>query len=157
MPDKHALDQLPTATTFTLATLATDTGMINTVATINQNYKAMSLHGAWGLSPLADGDGPLLFGLADGELSLAEIEQYIEAAVTDARNAPNTEQVARPVQVLGALGKDKATIYLQGDRIRLPTFREDKGFSWWIYNLGIAMTTGSIVENRGRFFGRWLD
>ncbi len=157
MPDKHALDQLPIDTSFTMATLAAGAGLINAVQSINQNFKAMSIHAVWGINPLADVDGPFLFGLADGELSLAEIEEYLEGQPLDARKAPEVEQVARPVQVIGGLGIDVRTTYLSGTRVRLPTFREDKGFTWWIYNTGITMTTGSFAKMRGRFFGRWLD
>ncbi len=156
MPDKHPLDQLTVRTAFALSTLAASTGLVNSIADINQNYKAVSMHGVWSLTTLTAGDGPIMYGIADGEYSLAEIEQYLEATVVDKRDAPETEQVSRAVQVLGALGTDLQTVYSK-DRVVLPTFREDKGFIAWVHNAGIAMTTGALLKFRGRFFGRWLD
>ncbi len=156
MPDKHPLDQMPVTAGFTLATLAADTGLVVTNTTAEQNYKAVSLHAVWGIDILDAADGPLLFGVADGEISLAKLEEYLEALITDSLDIPQSEQVTRPVQVLGALGHDLKTVY-QKDRILLPTFRENQGFVVWVYNGGIAMTTGSSIRMTGRFFGRWLD
>ncbi len=105
---------------------------------------------------MAAGDGPLLYGIADGILTLAEIEEYIESVPSTKRDTPAIEHVSRSVQVIGSLGKDRETEYQQ-TRVILPTFREDVGHIIWIYNTGPTMTTGAIINMRGRYFGRWLD
>ncbi len=156
MTDRHPLDQLPTLASFTMATTAASTGLIVSAATNTQNYKAVSWHGSWGLTSLTEGDGPLLFGLADGELTLVEIEEYLESIPITKMAAPKTEHVRRAVQVWGSIGKDNLTQYLT-PRVVLPTFRETRGYIFWVYNTGIAMTTGALLKIRGRFFGRWLD
>ncbi len=156
MTDRHPMNQLPVQAAFTLGTLAALTGLIVAKADILQNFKALTLHGVWGLTSLTAGDGPLLFGIASAEWSLAEIEQYLEVIVRDQRDATNNEQAARSVQVLGALGLRLETVY-QREKVILPTFREGQGWNMWVYNRGIAMTTGALVKMSGRFFGRWLD
>ncbi len=156
MTDRHPLDQVPFGAAFTLLTLAADTGIISTITAAIQNFKATSMRASWGLAGLSAGDGPLLIGIADGELSLAEIEEYLEAAVTNARESPQAENALRPVQVLDTIGFRKESLWVV-ERILLPTFRENVGFTLFVYNTGVNMTTGAAIEIRGRLFGRWLD
>ncbi len=156
MTDRHPLQQLPFDIGFTLGTLANNTGIINVPTASLQNYKAVSIHTGIGLKDLTVDDGPLLFGIQDGELTLVELEQYLEDIPSDERNAPENERVQRPVQVLGTIGFRMETQNLR-ERVILPTFREGRGFTFWIYNFGVAMTTGAVVVLKGRFFGRWLD
>ncbi len=156
MTDRHPLQQLPTAESFTLGTLGNNTGLIANNSSLVQNFKSVSIHESWGLNGLAAGDGPILYGIQDGELTLAELEEYLEAAITDERDTPQAEQVQRPIQVLGSLGLRQETVFIRQKSI-LPTFRENRGFTHWIYNHGPAMTTGALVFVKGRFFGRWLS
>ncbi len=157
MAHPHPLDQLPVTAGITVATLSLATGTIAAISLIVQNYKPVTFHGVISLTPLTDGDGPLLFGFSQGSLTLAEIEEYLEAAPDAKTQSPAVEQVQRPVQVLGALGTDMQTVFLR-EKIILPHFREDTGFVFWIYNAGaVVFTTGSTVKIRGRFFGRWID
>ncbi len=156
MPDKHPLDQFPTTAGFTMSTLAANTGLIQNNQSNIQNYKAVSVHECWSIVGLTADDGPFLFGIQDGELTLAELTEYLTAAPTDRRDTPQGEQVQRPVQVLGSLGFRLETVYVK-ERVILPTFFENRGFTHWIFNLGVTMTTGATARANGRFFGRWLD
>ncbi len=155
MTDRHPMDQLPIANSQALSTLAANTGIVNLQATQTQNYKAATLRGVVGISDLTVGDGPFLWGISQGELSLTEIEEYLESVPVNNRQVPQVEHVQRAVQVIGAIGTDLISQWVQ-DRILLPTFREDVGFGIWIYNQGKTMTTGAQFRMRGRFFGRWL-
>ncbi len=156
MTDKHPMEQLPFDNGITLLTLAMDTGIIAAASDQLQNYKAVSIRGSWALNGLTLGDGPLLFGIADGELTLIEISQYLQDIPTDRRNAPENERVQRAVQVLGTLGFRMETQWVR-ERIILPTFRENRGFTFWCLNVGQTMTTGAVILINGRMFGRWLD
>ncbi len=150
------MDQLPLAISQALATLAANTGIRVVQGTQTQNYKAMSLKCVASVIGLTVGDGPFLWGLASGELTLAEIEEYLEGVPTSRRDVPAVEQVKRAVQVLGGLGPERLTEW-KTEQIILPTWREGIGFSIWIYNQGPSMTTGATFKLRGRTFGRWLD
>ncbi len=157
MAHPHPLDQLPVVSNFTLATLNTGTGILNAIALIVQNFKAVSFHGVIGLMGLTAGDGPLLYGISQGSLTLAEVTEYLTAAPDSKTQSPAEEQVSRPVQVLGGLGgTDKTTDFIRA-KVILPHFREDTGFTFWIFNIGIQMTTGATIRVRGRFFGKWID
>ncbi len=147
---------MPLTATFTLSTLNTNTGMIVATTAQTQNFKATSIRAAIGLAGLTEAsDGPLLYGIAGSGISLAELEAYIESVPNTGQDTPATEQVSRAVQALGAIGLRRETQWIV-ERVLLPTFREDVGHVFWVYNVGIAMTTGAIVEVRGRYFGRWL-
>ncbi len=156
MPNKHPLDQLPVTVDQTLGTLATKTLLSTGLATNTQNYKATSIKVGVSLTPLTDGDGPVLFGLANAEISGSEVEEYLESVPTSSRDTPAKDQVARAVQVLETLGQELQTRWVE-ERILLPTFREGIGFRFWVYNAGIAFTTGSFFRAQGRLFGRWLS
>ncbi len=164
MPKSEPLDQVQVDHNITMGTLANDTGIVSSDANITQNYKAVSLHAVIAIRVLDAADGPILYGLCPGEVSLAEIEQYLESAPNSKRDTPEIDQVSIPVQVLGQLTAVGIASTLKGnaaewikERILLPTFRENQGWQFWVYNAGIAMTTGSSVILRGRYFGRWLD
>jgi len=102
-------------------------------------------------------DGSVIWGIMQGNMTLAELEEAIEADITALQGSvAGTEATKRNYQILGNLGTDSLTVYEEMTKVRLPTFQEDVGFNTFIYNIGDAQTTGSLVKLHLQFFGRWL-
>ena len=106
--------------------------------------------------------------LADGDLTVAEIEATIE---TNGPLGPNdivTSNIAmRPVYRVGGVplgvagASDALHILGEGGGTMMTvkprwTFASVKSWNWVIYNSGLILTTGSTVNIRARLFGVWV-
>ncbi len=159
MPKKHShpLDKLIEPVSITLGTLANNTGIIGTARVLLQDFVAVSIIGGAGIDNSTDANrtnGPIIFGIMRGNLSLVQLDEFLEAGELRA-SATNKEHTDRPVQILGAVGRGLETVWLR-ERMRLPTFQEDIGFNFWVWNPSAAMTTGQIFAGVFELFGRWL-
>ncbi len=118
------------------------------------------------ITGLTSGEGTgLILGLADGDLTLAEIEGAIE---TDGPLGPNDitgENIAmRPVWKIGAVDRETGTEAIfeneHGGHMLIVkprwTFARTKSWNWFVYNLGASLTTGGTVNIRGKHFGVWV-
>jgi len=118
------------------------------------------------LTGLTTGEGTgLLFGLADGDLSVAEIEEAIESNGPLGPNDTVTEeQASRAVWLFGAIDRETGTeaIFENEDGghmlVLKPrwTFASVKSWNWFVYNMGAAPTTGATIFIRGKSFGVWV-
>ncbi len=154
----------------TLGTLAANTGIIlgTNLATV-ERFRMLKSDV---FCVITAGTGAELGGLelylADGDLTLAEIEETIEANGPLGPNDITTSNRAmRPVfrvgaVVLGIAGASDA-IHLRGlDGSPLLevkprwTFASVKSWNWVIYNAGLVLTTGSSANIRARSFGVWV-
>ncbi len=115
---------------------------------------------------LTTGEGTgLLFGLADGQFTLAEIEAAIEVDGPLGPNDTIQEDIAdRPVWFSGAVDRETGTeaIFVNergGHMMVLKprwTFARTKSWNFFVYNLGATLTTGSSVIIRVKSFGVWV-
>ncbi len=151
-----------------LGTLGQNTAiLIGTKPAILERYRMIKTEVFAGLIGLTSGEGSnLLFGIADGDLSVAEIEEAIELA--GAPVGPNdpvdSAIVERYVKWLGASDHEIATEglihnhrggQLIEETIRW-TFARTKSWNYFLYNLGAALTTGSSLAVRAKQFGVWV-
>ncbi len=161
MTKKHAhpLDKLSYQDSITIGTLAAKTGIIGAPRTLLQDYKAFSLQGSIvALGWSAADDEYLIYGICSADLTLAQIEQYLEDPRVRKADTTGEEIMSRPIQILGLLDEDKRTDWHQLLRLRLPTFQEDVGFNWFVYNPSTsAHDAGIIVSLQWLIFGRWLN
>lgn len=112
--------------------------------------------------------GGLVFGMANGELTAAEIEESIEATGPNDRNDRLAQERAeRNVQVLGATAPEVAASATQlpilngeGGPVITNKFRwtysNPEGWTFWIYNLGTVLTTGATLEMIATHYGVWV-
>ncbi len=115
---------------------------------------------------LTSGEGTgLLYVLADGQYSLAEVEAAIEAVGPLGPNDTPTEDIAeRAVWFMGAIDRETGTEAIFGNEegghklVIKPrwTFARTKGWNFLVYNLGKVLTTGSAVHIRSKSFGVWV-
>lgn len=159
MADRKPLDRVIDRASETLATLASVTALIEAGPVITRNFVAAMWQGSVGVTGWTTGDGPLLYGIMDADLSLPELEEYLKLEgplSTGDRIA--LERSTRPIQLMGVIGGVGDPDFHQKTTIRLPAFREDIGWSYWCYNQGsAAMNTGAVLTWQGVMFGRWLD
>ncbi len=118
------------------------------------------------MTGLTTGEGTgLLIGLADGDLTITEIEQAIEVA---GPLGPNDQESAnraeRWTMFVGAVDRETGTEAIfenekgghkMENTIRW-TFARTKAWNYFVYNLGDTITTGSSVKIRGKSFGVWV-
>lgn len=114
----------------------------------------------------ADGEGAVLFGLADGDLSDAEIEECLEAdGPQDSNDRIGKEKAERPVYPIlmfptqqAASGVPKHTDGKPVEWKKRWTFQNGKGWRWWAYNLdqSAALTTGSLIRVFATHYGVWV-
>lgn len=106
-----------------------------------------------------------IFGLADGDLTLAEIEGAIESSGPLGPNDSITEAISdRPVWFTGMTDKESGvTVPFENETgghmmTAKPrwTFGRSKSWNWFIYNQGAAPTTGSVASIRCKEFGVWV-
>ncbi len=105
--------------------------------------------------------------LADGDLTLAEVEEAIEAnGPLGPNDIEKSERAMRPVfRVDDEFSQDGADPIATG-AVNLAsliskinprwTFARTKSWNWVLYNLGEALTTGSTVRIAAKNFGVWV-
>ncbi len=154
-----------------LGTLAQNTGILiaTNLATL-ERFRMLKTEVICTLTNVATTElGGIVLYLADGDLTLAEIEEAIE---TEGPLGPN-DQIAeaivmRPVFRVGAAkmasgaGALEATHLINDEGGPLLsinprwTFARTKSWNWVIYNNGPAPTTGTIAKIMAKNFGIWV-
>ncbi len=105
----------------------------------------------------------LLIGIADKELSAAEIAQNINVTgPVDRNDNLANEQAMRPVWLISALVGSQvpflANDYLPVEKTIRWTFSDTEGFTFFAYNPRAgAMTTGSVIRIVAKHYGVWLS
>lgn len=113
---------------------------------------------------MTGGEGPLLVGIARGELTVAEIKTALQSA-NDNGPVDQLEMQAHVHELFWAelienhtnhVTTIKRTLKLGGGK-GIPML-EDVGWQWFVYNTSSgALTTGGVISIWARHFGKWLD
>ncbi len=131
-----------------------------------ERYRMIKLELWASMIGLTGGEGDaLIIGIADGDLSIAEIEAAIESngplGPNDAIQAPIAERL---VILLGGIDHEIGTEalfhnneggFMMSKTIRW-TFARTKSWEFFVYNLGTTLTSGSTVQIRAKSFGVWV-
>lgn len=106
----------------------------------------------------------LLLGIADGELSLAEIEEAIELnGPKDRNDRVADEQATRPAWIIGRFRQDGvATVAYLDRKFKQPwTFSDTEGWAFFIYNMdgstAIDNTNTPTLYLRAKHYGVWVQ
>lgn len=86
-----------------MGALATGTVIKQTGQAFTNAFRVLKTHVYPFWHGYTDNQGPLIIGIADGELSATEIEECIESAVDGPGDHPATERHLRPVWLMGQL------------------------------------------------------
>jgi len=116
---------------------------------------------------LTSGEGTgLILVLADGDLSLTEVDEAIDSA--NGPLGPNDQVIEaiaeRPVWLIAAVDRETGPEAMfendQGGHMLVIkprwTFARTKSWNWIVYNLGSILTTGATVHIRTKLFGVWV-
>ncbi len=145
-----------------LGTLADATVLRSGLTAINDDFWCQSADLSWTIRNLAEGDGPLLLGLAHGDLSITEIAEAITATPSGRGDIIEREQARRPVRRVGQIFPDSVGGVVQlndGKPIRVPLKMYLEGgveLNAFVLNQkGSALVTGSEVRIYGVIYGEW--
>ncbi len=144
-----------------LSTLATVTLLgADLVPAADEAYRAISLDVAVAADAIVGGDGPVAVGIAHGDYTNAEIEEWIEATTSISRGDQLVlEKARRKCRLIGELTAVNGAIG-DGRRLRvkmgwaIPT---GDTLKVWAYNYGSGpMTTGTRVSVSGKMYLRYI-
>ncbi len=147
----------------TLGTLNTNVVVGGAMHTASDNeFRALTIRGLWSLNNFTIGEGPIVFGVAHGDYTDAEIEAYLEEDASMARGDKIAAEVAqRLVRQIGIVSGEAADETINDGK---PLYTR---LNWklatgqflraWAWNKGGAnLQTGSILKFQGRLVLRWL-
>ncbi len=159
-------------TTIALSTLAANTVLKVDGAdlTIQEDFRLMKSKLFSNITGLTGGEGEgMLLGIADDELSVAEIAEAINAAgPLDRNDNLSKERAERPVWLIGAFESNNADATgtegtFRGDNggpmivHKLPwTFSNPEGWVFFVMNTGSTLQTGASVRVTATHYGVWV-
>ncbi len=127
----------------------------------DEEYQAISYKGTYALTDLTAGEGPITVGIAHGDYSAAEIEEWYESqtAMTRASLVIN-EHSRRMCRIVGTFaGNLPNEVLNDGKPIRTKLnwhIPSGSTLDLWAYNAGDGtLTTSAEVNTRGGLFLRW--
>ncbi len=149
-------------TSMQLLTLASNTLLgAGLVSASDNEYRAISVRLTWALSDFTAGEGPITVGVALGDYSDTQIEQWLESSATMTRADPVArEQGNRMCRLVGTfpgiLGNE---VLNDGKPITTKlnwAIPSGSVVKLWAFNSGPgSLTTSAEVNATGRIFGRW--
>ncbi len=153
--------------TQTLGTLVASTGILIAGPTVTRGGTMLSVRGAMSVHDVTPGDGPWLFGVMSSDLTLAQLEAYLEQGgpVSPAdQSAREISSRGKRIRMLGlAVPMGDGSVageYMKNEKLSGLRFSESgevtgAGWTWWLYNRGKTMTTGSTWRLTTSSFCRW--
>ncbi len=150
-----------------LGGLANNSGVIiGTATAILERFRMLKAELTCTVSGITSGESTgLLLYLADGDLSLAEVEAAILADGPVGPNDRVTEAIVeRPTWMAGVndhlVGDEGIFTNEMGGHLLVIkprwTFARTKGWNWIIFNQGSTVTTGITVAIIDKLFGVWV-
>ncbi len=155
-----AFQVLPVDDQSVLSTLADGTVLRSSLTNLNDDFWFQSGDLTWALDGHTAGEGPIVVGIAHGDLSVVEIKEAIEAKPTSRGDVIGREQARRPVRVVGQFpGLDTNEVLNDGKPIRTPIkmyLAEGIELNMFSFNkTGAPLSTGSIINTQGVLYGNW--
>ncbi len=150
----------PVQVQLALSTLGGGTVISAALLTLDEDAFFISADLSWSMRDHTATEGPIVVGLAHGDLAVAEIAEAIVASPTHPGDIIAMERARRPVRNVGQLpGLNTEEVLNHGDVKRSPIkFRVDDTttLNIWAQNQsGASLTTGTILEVSGVIYGRW--
>ncbi len=154
------LDAGPTG----LSTLASKAAVQVAALPVTEDFRALKIEAHWTGGAFTGDDDKVLLGIADGELSAAEIAECINADGPLDRNDNLTrERAERPVWLLEGIlpsidgGTTIVTGYAYTEWTKRWTFSNPEGLQFFVYNPDTdALTTGAGVSVTATIYGVWV-
>lgn len=151
-----------------LGALANSAAVIVNGLTLQEDFRLLKSEMFVNITALTGGEASgLIFGIANGELTIAEIEEAIEAnGPLDLNDRLLKERATRNVKLLAGQGTDRAESTQErfvndegGPKIVSKhrwTYSNPEGWNYFVYNTGGSLTTGGLLHVTATHFGLWL-
>ncbi len=153
----------------TLGTLASKTAILGSAKlAITEDFRMLKTKVFASIqdATAVEGDGPMIIGICNGELSASEVTECINAeGPLGPDDAVPRERAERAVFPMFAIGfqDDASPMHIvnnDGNPIvhKNPwTYRNANGWNWFAFNMGgSALTTGGIVHLIATHYGLWV-
>ncbi len=124
-------------------------------------FRVVSADIYWSYAGHTAAEGPLEVGIANGDLSVAEVAECLDSNPTSQSDIVAREFARRPVRRSGVFD-GVATIASLNDgksiRTKLNTILDEgTELKAWIKNLDAsALTTGTLIKINGAIYGYWI-
>ncbi len=132
-----------------------------TTVVSDNEYRCFSYKATWALSDFTPGEGPIVVGIAHGDYSAAEMEEWYESQNTMTRgNLVAAEQGKRMCRQVGTFPGILANEVLNdGKPIRTKlnwAVPDGSTLAIWAYNAGNGtLTTSAEINTSGQIFSKW--
>lgn len=143
-----------------LSTLADNTALALAMTALADDFWFVSGDLTWVLRGGSAGEGPIHVGIANGDLSVAEIKEAITASPVSRSDIVEREEAGRPVRKVGSFpGLSTNEALNDGKPIRTKIsmyLAEEKELVAYAFNSsGGALTGGQVIEVYGSLYGVW--
>lgn len=145
-----------------LGTLNQDTVEADSLTpTLGRNLFVTSVKALWAIRGLTATEGPIMVGVAHGDLTDTEILEQLQAEQSDPSDIIQAEKARRPVRKAGVFpGLSSNEALNDGKPIKVKCMfpiDDADNIKAWAMNLGSGqLTTGCVLQINGTVFGRWL-
>ncbi len=154
------------STSFTLGALGTQDVVAGAGPVMSEDFRIIKTEVYANITGLTTGEAEGLYlGLANGDLSAAEIEESLEAqGPLFPRDRIPEEKAERLTKMIGRFD-DKALIAVLlgpdggspvSKTIRWTFGKSQAGWKWFVHNIGTPLTTGATVRITATHFGVWV-
>ncbi len=156
-------------TTLTVGAFTSKTAKLIGNLVLGEDFRMLKAEVQAWMDGLTSGEADdIYFGIANGELSIAEIAAAISTDGPNDRNDRAAEELAmRNVRLFGVLRLqesaaikgpfvDRSDSALMEHRIRW-TYSNPEGWNYFVFNNGTILTTGSSIRMLAKNYGVWVQ
>ncbi len=151
---------LPVDALLPLSTLAAET-VIGALAyaSLEDDFWMQSCDLTWSMHNHVAGEGPLSVGLSNSDLTIAEIDEAIEAAPTSRSDIVVREQARRPIRRVGVFPGLLSEEVLNDGKSIWTTLKmymaEGANLVFFVENKTAQLTGATIINIYGTIYGEW--
>lgn len=129
-------------------------------AALGEDLYCLSIDTTWSSVDHTAKEGPIVVGVAHGDLSVTEIKEATEAEMTDPDDIIARERARRPVRTIGVFDGETENEKLNDGRMLRTKMKFSVGDGHqpvlWAKNKDTAqLTTGTLIKVNGVLYGRW--
>lgn len=152
--------------TLTLSTLGQNTALVASTkidGTRLQGVKIIDIFGAFSMDGKTTGEGPIYYGFVVNDLTVAEIAEAFAADPQSQDDDPATSRADRKLIVVGQYGEAATSSQIAAQEQKWEkqmwpkswVIREGNGFNIFAFNVGAALTTGTVIRWDGVIKSEW--
>lgn len=125
-----------------------------------QGVRIQKLMAAVSVIGQTTGEGPLIIGLTNADLSVSEVAEALAADPQKPDDVPGSEQSMRQIMPIWFVPKNQPSNNEIQRLVEIPypwkLVAEGDGLAWFVANLdGSALTTGALVDIFSTTIGEW--